>query len=153
MVPLFLKTARPRDYRTTKDEANASHVTSRSAPKVKVNISPGEGMMFENPMAAKITTLLATRLLLLVGAGVLQRKASGLTTVGLLIGSVALVFSSLATFSIILGVGPFRALPNLTHLVQTLEVGGWICFSASFLALAIARRKAPQNNTSEDIRR
>ena len=110
-------------------------------------------MMFENPMAAKLTTLLATRILLLVGAGVLQRKASGPTSVGLLIGSAALVLSCLATFAIILGVGPFRALPNITPFVQTVEVGGWICFSASFLALAIAGRMKPQNNTPEDIRR
>jgi len=110
-------------------------------------------MMFQNPMAAKITTLLATRLLLLVGAGLLQRKAPGMTSAGLLIGSAALALSCLATFSIILGIGAFRALPNITPLIQTLEVGGWICFSASFLALAIARRKAPQNITAEDIRR
>jgi hypothetical protein len=91
-----------------------------------------------------------TRLLLFVGAVVLQRRAAGLLSVGLIAGSSALVVSCLATFCLIFGVGQFRGMPNINPVVQTLEIGGWLCFSVCFLILAIAKRKESQNKFQED---
>jgi hypothetical protein len=108
-------------------------------------------MIFENPIGAKITTLLVTRLLLFAGAVILQRKAAGAVSVGLIAGTSALVVSSVATFGLIYGVGPFRSMPNINPILQTLEIGGWLCFSVSFLILTLMKRRESQNTNLEHI--
>lgn len=98
--------------------------------------------MLQHPMILKFLVLLVTRLMLLAGAILAWRSASARVRVSLIAGTIALVLSGTAAWMLVTSRGSIGSIPRIWPITQVLEVGGWICFSAGFLGLALKQLRS-----------